>query len=64
MRDRDVMNLLDQLELYTLEVGARNASQRDYWLFVYKSVKTGQLATKAIERHVRDKLKGLGVNSP
>ena len=64
LRDRDVMNLLDQLELYTLEVGAGKATQRDYWLFVYKSVKSGQLATKAIERHVRVKLKGLGVNSP
>lgn len=64
MRDRDVMNLLDQLELYTLEIGAGESTQRDYWLFVYKSMKSGQLATKAIEKHVRVKLKGLGVNSP
>ncbi len=43
MRDRDVMNLLDQLELYTLDAARREKSQEDYWLFVYKSMKSGLL---------------------
>ncbi len=63
MRDRDVMNLLDQLELYTLELGRGRVTQRDFWLFVYKSMKSGRLATKTIERHVQDKLKGLGIKT-
>jgi len=41
LRDRDVMNLLDQLELYTLDSGRKEPSQKDYWLFVYKSMKSG-----------------------
>ncbi len=61
MRDRDVMNLLDQLELYTLEAGRKEKSQEDYWLFVYKSMKSGLLMTKDIEKHLRYKLKALGV---
>ena len=61
MRDRDVMNLLDQLELFTLETGDRETSQKDYWLFVYKSMKSGLLMTKNMERHLRYKLKELGV---
>ncbi len=61
MRDRDVMNLLDQLELYTLEAGRKETSQKDYWLFVYKSMKSGLLLTKNMEKHLRYKLKGLGV---
>lgn len=61
MRDRDVMNLLDQLELYTLENGKKEQSQKDYWIFVYKSMKSGLLMTKNIERHLRYKLKALGV---
>ena len=61
MRDRDVMNLLDQLELYTLRVGRENVSQRDYWVFVYKSMKSGLLMTKSLEKHLRLKLRGLGV---
>ncbi len=64
MRDRDVMNLLDQLELYTLEAARGKVSQRDYWLFIYKSVKSGELATRAMEMHLLEKLKGLGVNLP
>jgi len=55
------MNLLDQLELYTLETGQEETSQKDYWLFVYKSMKSGLLMTKNMERHLRYKLKALGV---
>jgi len=61
LRDRDVMNLLDQLELFTLETGQKETSQKDYWLFVYKSMKSGLLMTKNMERHLRYKLKALGV---
>jgi hypothetical protein len=61
LRDRDVMNLLDQLELYALEVGQKVTSQRDYWLFVYKSMKSGLLMTKNMEKHLRYKLEALGV---
>jgi len=61
LRDRDVMNLLDQLELYTLETGQKEPSQIDYWLFVYKSMKSGLLMTKNMEKHLRYKLKALGV---
>ena len=62
MRDRDVMNLLDQLELYTLKVGGKQVSQKDYWLYVYKSMQSGLLMTKSIENHLRYKLKGVGVD--
>ena len=55
------MNLLDQLELYALDAVQREPSQKDYWLFVYKSMKSGLLMTKNMERHVRYKLKALGV---
>ncbi len=61
MRDRDVMNLLDQLELYTLQMGQKKTSQKDYWLFVYKSMKSGLLMTKNMEKHLRYKLKALDV---
>ena len=61
VRDRDVMNLLDQLELYTLKVGGGKVSQKDFWLFVYDSMKSGELATKFMENHVREKLKGLRI---
>ena len=60
MRDRDVMNLLDQLELYTLRVGEGKVSQKDYWLFVYKSMKSGLLMTTAMEKHLRYKVSSLG----
>ena len=60
MRDRDVMNLLDQLELYTLDAPQKKPSQKDYWLFVYKSMKSGLLMTKNIDKHLRYKLKALG----
>jgi hypothetical protein len=60
LRDRDVMNLLDQLELYTLRDGEGKASQKDYWLFVYKSMKSGLLMTKVMEKYLNYKLKGLG----
>ncbi len=55
------MNLLDQLELYTLETRRKETSQKDYWLFVYKSMKSGLLMTKNMERHLCYKLKALGV---
>lgn len=64
MRDRDVMNLLDQLELYVLKVGKGETTQPDYWLFVYKSMKSGLLMTKAIEKHLQYKLRTLGIQSP
>jgi len=60
LRDRDVMNLLDQLELYTLRDGEGKASQKDYWLYVYKSMKSGLLMTKAMEKYLNYKLQGLG----
>jgi hypothetical protein len=63
LRDRDVMNLLDQLELYALRVGDGKASQRDYWVFVYKSMKSGLLMTKAMERYLKYKLQGLGAKA-
>jgi len=55
------MNLLDQLELYTLETSQKETSQKDYWLFVYKSMKSGLLMTKNMERYLRYKLKALGL---
>ena len=62
MRDRDVMNLLDQLELYILKVGGGKVSQKDYWLFVHDSMKSGELATNSMEKHIREKLKGLKID--
>ena len=59
MRDRDVMNLLDQLELFTLRIGEGKLTQKDYWLFVYKSMKSGLLMTEAMEKHLRYKLEAL-----
>lgn len=56
------MNLLDQLELYTLKIGGKEVSQKDYWLFVYNSMKSGQLMTKSMEKHIRCKLAGLSVD--
>jgi hypothetical protein len=61
MRDRDVMNLLDQLELYILRIGKGRTTQKDYWLFVYNSMKSGLLMTKNMENHLRYKLQGLQV---
>jgi hypothetical protein len=54
------MNLLDQLELYTLQAGEKEISQKDFWLFVYTSMKSGLLMTKNMEKHLRYKLKALG----
>ncbi len=64
MRDRDVMNLLDQLELYTLEAGQGRLTQQDYWLFVYKSMKSGEMMNRTLESFLVYKLKGLGVPVP
>jgi hypothetical protein len=63
LRDRDVMNLLDQLELYTLRVGEGKAGQKDFWLFVYESMKSGLLMTKAMEKYLKYKLHSLGAKS-
>lgn len=52
------MNLLDQLELFALRAG--KATQKDYWRFVYESMKSGQLGTKNMMEHLQQKLKGLG----
>ncbi len=59
MRDRDVMNLLDQIELYVLDVGGDKVAQRDYWLFIYRSMKSGLLMTKQLEKHLQYKLEAL-----
>lgn len=64
MRDRDVMNLLDQLELYVLNAGKGKATQPDYWLFVYNSMRSGLLMTKAMQKHLQYKLRSLGVEYP
>ncbi len=56
------MNLLDQLELYMLRVSRNQASQKDYWLFVYNSMKSGLLMTINMKTHLMYKLKELGVN--
>jgi hypothetical protein len=55
------MNLLDQLELYTLEAGRKQRSQKDYWFFVFNSMNSGLLMTKSMEKHLRYKLKALGI---
>ena len=58
------MNLLDQIELYVLRIGREGIAQKDYWLFIYRSMKSGLLMTKAMERHLQYKLKGLGIENP
>ena len=55
------MNLLDQLELYMIRVTRNQASQEDYWLFVYNSMKSGLLMTKNLGTDLQYKLKELGV---
>jgi hypothetical protein len=55
------MNLLDQLELFALDAGKGRVSQRDFWLFVYKSMESGQLMTRAMGEHIQYKLRSLGV---
>jgi hypothetical protein len=61
LRDRDVMNLLDQIELYVLSIGREKIDQKHYWLFIYNSMKSGLLMTKDMEKHLQYKLKGLGI---
>ena len=61
MRDRDVMNLLDQLELYVLEKGEERVSQGEFWLFVFRSMTSGELITKSLRKHLEYKLESLGV---
>jgi hypothetical protein len=58
------MNLLDQIELYVLRLEEGRSSQKDYWVFVYKSMKSGLLMTKAMEKHLGYKLRGLGLEIP
>ncbi len=53
------MNLLDQIELYVLDVGKNKIGQKDYWLFVYRSMKSGLLMTKQLEKHLQYKLETL-----
>ena len=44
-----------------LRVTRNQASQKNYWLFVYNSMKSGLLMTKNLETHLQYKLKELGV---
>lgn len=55
------MNLLDQLELYTIKNANGTLSQKDYWKFVYESMKSGELMTKNLEKHLQYKLRNLGL---
>ena len=55
------MNLLDQLELYVLEKGEGRVSQGEFWLFVFRSMTSGELMTKALRSHLAYKLESLGV---
>ncbi len=64
VRDRDVMNLLDQLELFALENAKGRVTQKDYWLFVYNSMESGELMTKAMRAHLQYKLGSLGAKVP
>jgi hypothetical protein len=50
------MNLLDQLELFSLKLGA---DQKAYWLYVYNTMKSGMLLTKQLEKHLHYKLEHL-----
>jgi len=63
LRDRDVMNLLDQIELYVLSVEGKRVAQKDYWLFIYNSMKSGLLLTEVMEKHLQYKLEALGVKN-
>ncbi len=56
------MNLLDQLELYVLEKGEGRVSQGDFWLFVFKSMSSGQLMTESLRDHLVYKLESLRVD--
>ena len=58
------MNLLDQVELYVLGIGRERTAQKDYWLFIYNSMKSGLLMTRAMDKHLQSKLKGLGIYNP
>ena len=58
------MNLLDQIELYVIGIGKERIAQKDYWLFIYNSMRSGLLMTKAMEKHLQYKLKGLGIQKP
>ena len=64
MRDRDVMNLLDQIELYVVGIGGERNAQKDYWLFIYNSMRSGLLMTKDMEKHLQCKVNGLRIENP
>jgi hypothetical protein len=64
VRDRDVMNLLDQIELYVLGSGRDGMAQKNYWFFIYNSMKSGLLMTRAMEKHLQYKLQALGIRIP
>jgi len=57
------MNLLDQIELYVLGIRGERVAQKDYWLFIYNSMKSGLLMTKAMEKHLQYKLKELAMQN-
>jgi hypothetical protein len=57
------MNLLDQIELYVLGIRSERIAQKDYWLFIYNSMKSGLLMTKAMEKHLQYKLKELAMQN-
>ncbi len=58
------MNLLDQLELYVLEKTGGRVVQREFWQFVFNSMKSGELMTKALRSHLLYKLESLGAKPP
>ncbi len=58
------MNLLDQLELYVLDKAGGRVAQKDFWQFVFNSMKSGELMTKALRNHILYKLESLGVKLP
>ena len=58
------MNLLDQIELYVVGIGGERNAQKDYWLFIYNSMRSGLLMTKDMEKHLQYKLKGLEIENP
>ena len=53
------MNLLDQLELYILELGG---NQVEYWSYVSRTMRSGLLLTKQLEKHLEYKLEHLESN--
>src|SRR2546425_906315 len=52
-----LLRTLFQLELFALKLGAE---QKDYWLYICNTMKSGMLLTKQLEKHVQYKLENLG----